>query len=374
MSKIFSITLLMLLASFAIAQNLTTPPSGENQKSSITQYIGLVKVNINYSSPNVHAPDGTDRTGHIWGELVPYGLSNLGFGTATAAPWRAGANENTVVSFSKDVKINGKNLKAGTYGLHLIVEKDKPWTWIFSNNSSSWGSYFYDQKEDALRIEATPEDASFLEYLTYGFDDREQTSASAFLQWENKKVGFKIEIPNMNELYLVSMRNELRGEAGFDYQNWITAANFCVQYNINLDEALTWADAAISATFVGEENFNSLQTKANVLYALKRNTEGDATMDIAIKHPTANVAAIHQYARSLLSKGDTKKALEVFKYNQKQHPEDKFTTNVGLARGYTAAGDKKNAIKHWELAIKNLPENQKGNLAYYEGELQKLKG
>ncbi len=374
MRKFLSITLLLLVANFAIAQNLTVPPSGDNQKSSVTQYIGLVKVNINYSSPNVHAPDGTDRTEHIWGELVPYGVNNLGFGTATAAPLRAGANENTIIYFSHDVKINGKDLKAGTYGLHLIVEKDKPWTWVFSKNSSSWGSYFYDQKEDALRVEANAADAPFVEYLTYGFDERKPSSAVAFLHWENKKVGFKIEVPNINELYIATMRDELRGAAGFDYQNWMAAANFCVQHNINLDEALTWADAAISAPFVGQENFNSLQTKANVLYAMKKNTEANAVMDVAIKHPTANVGAIHQYGRSLLAKGENQKALEVFKYNQKQHPEDKFTPNVGLARGYAAVGDKKNAIKYWELAIKNLPENQKGNLAYYEGEVKKLKG
>lgn len=374
MRKFLSITLLMLVASFAMAQTLTVPPSGENQKSSITQHLGLAKVNINYSSPNVHAPDGTDRTGHIWGELVPYGVTNLGFGTATAAPWRAGANENTTIYFSHDVKINGKDLKAGKYGLHLIVEKDKPWTWIFSSNSSSWGSYFYDQKEDALRVEASPEDASFVEYLTYGFNDRERASTTAFLHWENKKIGFKIEIPNMNELYVATMRDELRGATGFDYQNWMAAANFCVQNKINLEEALTWAEAAISSPFVGVENFNSLQTKANVLYALNKNTEANAVMDVAIKHPTANVSAVHQYGRSLLAKGENQKALEVFKYNQKQHPEDTFTPNVGLARGYTAIGDKKNAIKYWELAIKNLPENQKGNLAYYESELKKLKG
>ena len=202
---------------------------------------------------------------------------------------------------------------------------------------------------------------------------RKPSSADALLHWENKKIAFNVEVPNINELYLSAMRNDLRGSAGFDYQNWMTAASFCVQNNINLEEALTWADAAISAPFVGQENFNSLQTKANVLYALKKTAEGDAVMDLAIKHPTANVAAIHQYGRSLLAKGDTKKALEVFKYNQKEHPEDKFTPNVGLARGYTALGDKKNAIKHWELAIKNIPENQKPNLAYYEGEVKKLK-
>ena len=172
MRKFLTGSLFILITHVAFSQTLSAPPSGDNQKSSITQWIGLVKVQINYSSPDVHAPDGTDRTGHIWGELVPFGLNNLGFGTSTAAPWRAGANENTTISFSEDVKINGKDLKAGKYGLHLIVEKDKPWTWIFSKNSSSWGSYFYDQNEDALRVDATPSETAFTEYLTFGFESQ----------------------------------------------------------------------------------------------------------------------------------------------------------------------------------------------------------
>ena len=97
-------------------------------------------------------------------------------------------------------------------------------------------------------------------------------------------------------------------------------------------------------------------------------------MSKAIVHPTASVQAVHQYGRSLLNAGKTEKALEVFKLNAKNHPEDKFTVNVGLARAYTATGDKKNAIKYWETAIKNIPENQKQNLSFYEGEFKKLKG
>lgn len=65
--------------------------------------------------------------------------------------------------------------------------------------------------------------------------------------------------------------------------------------------------------------------------------------------------------------------MEIFQFNAKSHPEDKFTPNVGLARGYTALNDKKNAIKYWELAIKNIPEDQKGSLSFYEGELKKVK-
>ena len=183
MRKIIAISLLLLAFQFFAAG---TNPHGYRPVATIKNQaspngLALPKLTFTYSSPNIHAPDGTDRTGHIWGELVPYGVNNLGFGTASAAPWRAGANENTVVYFSEDVKINGKDLKAGTYGLHLIVEKDNPWTWVFSKNHTSWGSYFYDQKEDALRVEANAMDAPFVEYLTYGFDERKPSSTVAFL-------------------------------------------------------------------------------------------------------------------------------------------------------------------------------------------------
>src|SRR4051812_4232855 len=79
---------------------MTLPASGGNQKAAVTQYIGPVKITIEYSSPAVHGPNGQDRRGHIWGELVPYGLSNLGFGNGKPGPWRAGANENTVFDVS----------------------------------------------------------------------------------------------------------------------------------------------------------------------------------------------------------------------------------------------------------------------------------
>jgi hypothetical protein len=358
----------------AYAQNLTQPPSGNNQKASVTQWIGAVSVAINYSSPDVHGPNGEDRSGHVWGELVPFGLTDPGFGPSKAIPWRAGANENTTITFSHAVTIDGKELKAGTYGVFLIVEKEAPWTWVFSTNSTSWGSFFYDPKEDALRVNATPQQSSYTEWLTYGFDDRKPTSTVAYLQWEEKKISFTINVPAVNEIYLSKIREELRNAIGFDYRNWSAAAQFCVQNKINLEEALTWAEGAISTPFIGKEDFNTLQTKAAVLEALGRAAEAEVVMTKAVKLPGTSVMEIHQYGRSLLNDGKKDKAVEIFKLNRLIHPDDKFTTYVGLARGYTALGDKKNAVKNWEIAIKNLPEDQKRNLTFYEGELKKLRG
>src|SRR5688500_5710229 len=156
------------------SQVISLPPSGDNQKASITQHIGsLVKVTVNYSSPDVNR-----RTGKIWGTLIPYGLTDLGFGLREPAPWRAGANENTTITFSHDVMVEGKPLAAGKYGLHLIVEETGPWTWIFSKNNSAWGSYFYTAKEDALRVQVSPKENTFTEWLTYTFTDRQPDAAT----------------------------------------------------------------------------------------------------------------------------------------------------------------------------------------------------
>lgn len=375
MKKVLLLNVFLFCAVLVFAQGITTPPSGDNQKSEVSQWIGPVKVTISYSSPDVHGPNGEDRKGKIWGGPAHYGYVDQGYGPAKAAPWRAGANENTTITFSHDVMIGGKSVKAGKYGLFLDVEKDKPWTWIISKDANSWGSYFYNAEHDAARVEAKPQDCEYTEWLTYSFDNRKPNTATAYLQWENKRAGFAIDVPNVNDIYVSTILDELRGTtAGFQYEPHLNAALFTAETKSNLEQGLKWADLAISDPFFGQENFNSLSVKAQVLAAMNREADADAVMDKAIKHPTATVQLIHQYGRTLLQAGKNQKALEVFQYNAKSHPEEKFTPNVGLARAYTALGDKKNAIKYWELALKNVPENQKQNMAFYEGELKKLKG
>ncbi|HYG51122.1 MAG TPA: DUF2911 domain-containing protein [Flavobacteriales bacterium] len=366
------ISLLVACATRATGQ-ITTPPDADNEKARVSQWIGPVEVTITYNSPNVHADDGTDRTGHIWGELVPYGFTDPGFGTAKSAPWRAGANENTTVYFSHDVKVEGKDLKAGTYGFFISVEKEGPWTIVFSKSNKSWGHFFYDAKDDALRVQVNAKDAEYTEWLTYGFENRLPNTATAFMQWEKKKLPFKIEVPNVNEIYFAEIKEDLRSAAGFDYRNWQSAAQLCVNYKMHLDEALAFAESAISLKFVGVEDFQTLKTKATVLEAMGKNDEAGKVMDKAIKHETAGVSDVHVYGKQLLKEGKSQRALEIFKLNRQLHPDDKFMTFVGLARGYAANNDKKNAIKNWEIAIKNLPEDQKTFLPQYEAELKKLK-
>ncbi len=335
----------------SFGQTLSLPPSGDNQKCEVTQYIGAIAhVTVRYSSPDVNG-----RTGHIWGELVPYGLTDLGFGLRNPAPWRAGANENTTISFSNDVLIEGKLLQAGTYGLFLMIQESGPWTWIFSHNSTAWGSFFYNDAEDALRVEVTPETSEYHEWLTYEFIDRSPTKAELALMWENKRIPMHIELPAPNELYLTTMAKELQGSAGFNYQNWAAAAGFLAKQNYRLDQALEWADASISSPFIGVKSWMTLQAKASVLLQMGKENEAWETIAMGINDPDTQASQVHQYGRQLIADGHVQMALDVFKANY-----DKFKgawpTNVGMARGLSAAGKYDEALKYAKLALEEAPD------------------
>lgn len=338
------------------AQNLSTPPSGGNQKCMVTQYIGaLVSVSVEYNSPDVTDSQGNDRTGKIWGQLVPYGLTDLGFGPRSPAPWRAGANENTVITFSHDVSVNGQPLAAGTYGLHLIAEESGPWTWIFSTNSSAWGSYFYEEDRDALRVETNPQDGDFHEWLTYQFTDRQNESAELSLSWENKRIPMQIEVADMNALYYASFDDDLKGSAGFNHVNWVTASGFLTQRDYNLDKALEWADLAITAPFFGTTNWATLQNKASVQMKLGDMAAAEETMMTAVNHPSATPFQIHGFGRQLIGLGMVDKALEVFELNYEKF-DAAWPTNVGMARGLSAVGQYDDALKYAKLARDEAPD------------------
>jgi tetratricopeptide (TPR) repeat protein len=173
------------------------------------------------------------------------------------------------------------------------------------------------------------------------------------------------------------MRQELQSWAGFRYEDWQIAAQFCADNKINLEEALTWADKAISAPFrgatVGHEDFSTLQTKASVLEAMGRDIDADAVMEKALHLPGTDAVSIYAYAMRLLRNGKKDKAMKVFTLNQQQHPDEKFWTYLGLARGYTALGDKKNAIANWEIVLRNVPTNMSSRIPGFEDIVKKLK-
>jgi len=369
MKKIlFASPLLVILQltffSFVHAQ-LTTAPNGGNKKASVSERIGITDVAINYDRPGVKG-----REGQIWGKLIPAGYTDQGFGTSKAAPWRAGANENTTIEFSTDVKIEGQDLPAGKYGFFVAYDPGEC-TLIFSRNSTSWGSFFYDPKEDVLRVKvkAVPLDNS-VEWMKYEFRDEKESTATIALEWEKLMIPFKVEVDYIG-LQLASFRRELRNSKGFTWNAWDQAAQFCIQHNTDLDEALTWANAAVESPFIGQKNFQTLSTKAQVLSLQGKKDEADAIMKEAL--PLGQVAEVHQYARQLLTQKKAKEAFDAFKLNYDRHPGE-FTTNMGMARGYSAMGDYKKALAFLQKAQPQAPDKaNKDNIEKFIPMLQQGK-
>ena len=346
----------VLPAAPAAAQfhTLTLPPSGDNQRASVMQGIGLVRVTVDYSSPDVHGPNGEDRTGKIWGTLVPYGMQDLGpAATCKECPWRGGANEGTAFTTTHDIKVQGQPLPAGSYGLHFLPGPDE-WTVIFSKVSTDWGSYFYDPGEDALRVKVKPAKSDYHEWLTYEFTDRQPAQATLALQWENLQVPMTLTVDNMPELYVRNLRRELRAGAGFDPNNLAAAAQYCLENKINLPEALTWSERSVAQ---GQRNFFLLTTLARLQAANGKAAESKKTMDEALNHPTAGPLDLHQYGRQLLAEKKGQEALAVFELNARRHP-DTWPVHVGLTRGHAAVGDNKEALEHARKALAQAPDER----------------
>jgi hypothetical protein len=268
------------------------------------------------------------------------------------------------MEFSTDVKIEGQPLAAGKYAFFVAYDPNEC-TLIFSKNNTSWGSFFYNEKEDALRVKVKPmqQDKS-VEWLKYEFMNETENSTVVGLQWEKLMIPFKIEVDYVNT-QLASFRNELRNSKGFQWETWDEAAGWCVQRKTNLDEALLWADTAIK--FSGGIIFTPMSTKAEILNKLGRNDEASALMKKAL--PYGNMNEIHGYGRSLIALKRPKEALDIFKMNYDKNP-NQVTTLIGLVRGYSANGDYKTALEYANKAMPIVDAQNKTNL---ETMIDKLK-
>jgi tetratricopeptide (TPR) repeat protein len=312
----------------------------ESQKASITQTVGLTNIEIVYHRPAV-------KQRKIWGGLVP-------FNNGKPFPWRGGANENTVISFSTDVEVEGKPLTAGTYGLHFIPAADT-WTIIFSKNSTSWGSFSYNEAEDALRIIVTPKKEDEIEeYLTYEFENPQPNSVSVELVWEKLSVPFTVTV-DLEKTVIPHIKQELRNSAGFSWVGYNSAAMYCSQHKIALDQGLKWAERSVGA----EARFENLETQSRLLKQLGRTTESDSVMKAALEKSTP--LNIYSYGRDLLEDGNTQDAMDIFQLNMKRNP-DAWYSFAGLARGNEALGKIDEAIDYMKKAISKAPDNIKRGL------------
>jgi len=334
---------LLFFIPMAYAQSTILDLPRASQHAVVTQRIGITDVSINYHRPLVNKRK-------IWGSVVPYG-----------DVWRAGANENTTIAFSDPVNIEGKTLPKGTYGLHMIPGENE-WTVIFSRNSTSWGSFTYDQKEDALRVAVKPQSAEFHEALTYDFDDVKPDSSTVTLRWEKIAVPFKVAV-NLNDVVQQSLNQQLRGLSQYTWFGWDDAATYLVDNKGNLDEALKYSNKSIE----NEERYENLFTKSRVLEALGRKDEANAAKNKALAK--ANAIQLHTYARQLQNEGKQAEAITIFRDNAKKNP-DQWIVHVGLSRMYSAQGDFANASKEMNTAITTAPDTQKQPLQSLAKRLQ----
>ena len=347
----------ILISISAISQGITTPrvpsPAAE-----VSQTIGISTITIRYSRPSV-------KKRAVWGNLVPYDWNVQQFGAGNSAPWRAGANENTTIRFSNDVTVAGKQVAAGTYGLFFVINKDNTGEVILSKESRAWGSFFYDPKQDELRAPVAIQVIPFTELLTYDFVNVSKTSADMVLNWETKQFPVRITF-DVDKLVMENAREELKGPAGFNWQGFATAANYALQNNTNLDEALTWIDKAL----VQNKSFATLSIKSGIQKAMNKTVEAEATMRDAIAIATEN--EINLYGYQVLNAGKHDEAIELFILNTKKFPKSPNTWD-SLGEGYYTKGDKKNAILNFKKSLgMNPPLNVKANSEKFLRELGAL--
>lgn len=333
----------MLLSFSAAHAQLTGTASGTSVRGKVGERIGLTDVMIDYGRPAVKG-----REGKIWGDLVYTGFQNQGFGNGKDAPWRAGANENTVIEFSNDVNIEGRPLAAGKYGFFIAYGADEC-TLIFSKATSSWGSYFYEPAEDVLRVKVKPVKLNELrERLTYQFSNETDSTATISLEWEKLAIPFKVSTALFQQ-QLASYERELRGEKGFDAHAQEQMAGFLLEHDMRMDDALAYIDRAAQSM----PTFSVLSTKAEILRKMKKDAQADSIMQVAMGRGTA--IEVHTYARSLLRAGKKQQAYDVFQQNYKHYP-DTYTTCMGMTRGCAAVGKTKDALKYANLALPKAPD------------------
>ena len=337
--KLLSFLLLLSSALSVRSQGITIPRT-PSPAAVISQTIGISTVNVNYSRPSV-------KNREIWGALVPYGWNVQSFGTGNPAPWRAGANENTVIRFSQDVKVEGKPVPAGEYGLFFIINKDNFGEVVLSKDHRSWGSFFYDAKNDQLRSNIQLRNIPNTELLTYDFINLTKNSAELVLNWEKKQFPVKLEYA-VDDIVMANAVEELKGPIGFNWQGLSSAATYAVQNKVNLEQGLKWIDQAI----LQNNSFATQSTKSNILLAMRKTGEAEKIMKDAL--PNATEAEINTYGYQLLGAGSIDKAIDVFLINTTRFPK---SANAWDSQGeaYFTKGDTKNAIASFKKSLSLNP-------------------
>ncbi|MBI5916453.1 MAG: DUF2911 domain-containing protein [Bacteroidetes bacterium] len=355
MKKLLTINLLLvMLATLASVPAWTqgiTLPTTPSPAAKVSQKVGISTVTVAYSRPSV-------KNRAIWGELVPYGWNSQAFGNQNPAPWRAGANENSVIEFSHDAKVAGQPVPAGRYGLFFVVNKDDSGEVVLSKDSRSWGSFFYEPMQDQLRAKIQLRSIPMTELLTYDFINATKNSTELVLNWEKKQFPVPIEFA-VDDIVLANAEEELKGPVGFNWQGYASAANYSMQNKVKPEMGLQWAEKAVTMN----KSFNTLIVKAGLLQQVGKTAEAEKTKAEAMTLGTE--AELNQYGYQLVNQTLYDDAIHIMKLNTEKHPESANAWD-SLGEAYALKGDKENAVKNFKKSLTlNPPEATKLNSLKY---------
>ena len=242
-----------------------------------------------------------------------------------------------------------------------MLPGEDEWQVIFSNNHTSWGSFSYDQAEDALRVTVTPEKVPFQEALEYRFTDLTPDGGVIVMQWEELGVPFEIEV-DTHDLVLAKIRNDLRHLPGFSWQGWNSAANYCARNKINYEEAMEWIERALSM----EKNFANLRVKSLLLLRMGKTEESYALAEDSLEY--ADEVGTNFVGYLFLERGDFDKAIEIFTRNTRDYPES-WNVWDSLAEAQAEKGMTAEARANYEKALSMAPEAQHARI---KGVLERL--
>ena len=341
--KYCTTSVLLLVSAFALAQfhTLSIPQASPEVQES--QKLGVTNITINYSSPSVKGRD-------VWNNpnIIPQ--------EGNPIPWRAGANMNTTIEFSTDVLIEGQLLKAGVYGFH-VIPKDDVYTLLFAHNNNQWGSYYLDITDDVtLSVDVSSVKSPFSEQLDYEFLDRTENSLIIGLEWADRRLPFKVEV-DLNATTIESFRSELRGINTYHWQAWNDAANWCLNHDTNLEEALDWVNRSINGGYGGfaaDKNLTNLGTKIKLLEKLNKTSDMQETIKEA-KSLFVSANEANAFGIFLLRNGFYQDAYEYNNSKFEQYPEYwSLQLNRGLSQYFL--GNIKKSVKDIKKVKETAPE------------------
>jgi tetratricopeptide (TPR) repeat protein len=159
----------------------------------------------------------------------------------------------------------------------------------------------------------------------------------------------------VNAVVVANMRNELRSTAGFSWQGYMNAAQYCVGNNVNTDEALVWIEKSIKMN----RNAQNLVVKSRLLQQKSEIAKSKEVIDEAIK--MADIIQLNAIGYQLIASGDVDKAIEIFKLNVERNPKD-ANVHDSLGEAYKIKGEKELAIKSFKKSLTlDPPPNVKSN-------------